>query len=100
MKQENEAARVELTIVAQAPGLDTPAQAEVIELVSRWGDQLTDDKVAYGAEAGLSDQAAIPAVVVDPGDIPQAHAPDEFVSVEQIVRCEQLIDAVIADARA
>lgn len=48
MKQENEAARVELTIVAQAPGLDTPAEAEVIELVSRWGDQLTDDKVAYG----------------------------------------------------
>lgn len=77
MKQENEAARVELTIVAQAPGLDTPAQAEVIELVSRWGDQLTDDKVAYGTEAGLSDQAAIPTVVVGPGDIAQAHAPDE-----------------------
>jgi acetylornithine deacetylase len=37
---------------------------------------------------------------VGPGDIAQAYAPDEFFGLEQIVCCEKLIDAVIADACA
>jgi acetylornithine deacetylase len=100
MQQENPAAGVEVAITARAPGLDTPADAEVLDLVAGWGGEPTPDKVTYGTEAGLFDQAGIPTVVCGPGDIAQAHSPDEFVALEQIARCEGLIDAVIAAARA
>lgn len=100
MRIENPAARVEVSVVAQAPGLDTPADAEVIALLTEWGGEPTSEKVAYGTEAGLFDQIGIPTVVCGPGDIAQAHAPDEFVALDQIAQCEALLDRVIAFARS
>ena len=44
--------------------------------------------VAFGTEAGLFKNAGIPTVVCGPGSIQQAHQPDEFVSLEQLARCE------------
>ena len=42
----------------------------------------------------------MPTVVCGPGDIQQAHQPDEFVSLEQLGRCEafltQLADVPLA----
>lgn len=100
MQQENPAARVEIRIVASAPGLDTPEGAEVIDLVTGWGATPTPEKVAYGTEAGLFDRAGIPTVVCGPGAIAQAHSPDEFVTLEQIARCESLVEELIAHIRA
>jgi acetylornithine deacetylase len=100
MRQANPAARVDFTIVASAPGLSTADDAEVIELVAAWGGVPSTDKVTYGTEAGLfSLLAGVPTVVCGPGDIAQAHSPDEFVDLEQIALCEAFIDNVIAHAR-
>ncbi|MGO2806600.1 MAG: M20/M25/M40 family metallo-hydrolase, partial [Glutamicibacter arilaitensis] len=49
-----------------------------------------------GTEAGLFAAAGIPTVVCGPGDIAQAHAPDEYIELEQIVACENFIDSLIA----
>jgi acetylornithine deacetylase len=100
MQQENPAARVEVGIGASAPGLETPEGAEVIDLVAGWGATPTLEKVAYGTEAGLFDRAGIPTVVCGPGAIAQAHAPDEFVTLEQIARCERLVAELLAHLRA
>ena len=43
--------------------------------------------VSYATEAGLFELADCPAVVCGPGDIAQAHAADEFVSVAQLEAC-------------
>ncbi len=43
--------------------------------------------VSYATEAGIFQQAAIPTVVCGPGDILQAHRPDEFVAVAQLEAC-------------
>ena len=57
-------------------------------------------QVAFGTEAGLFQGAGMPTVVCGPGDIQQAHQPDEFVSLEQLGRCEafltQLADVPLA----
>lgn len=95
MQRENPAARVDVSIGASAPGLETPDGAEVIDLVASWGGELTPDKVAYGTEAGLFHRAGIPTVVCGPGDIAQAHAPDEFVALDQLARCEALVDQLL-----
>ena len=43
--------------------------------------------VSYATEAGLFEEAGCPAVICGPGDIEQAHAADEFVTVAQLEAC-------------
>jgi acetylornithine deacetylase len=49
-------------------------------------------KVAYGTEAGLLQEGlSVPTVICGPGDIAVAHKPDEFVTPDQLRRCEDLL---------
>jgi acetylornithine deacetylase len=56
------------------------------------------ETVAYGTEAGLFQQAGIPAVICGPGSIEQAHKADEFVALSQLDACEAFLRRVIAKA--
>jgi acetylornithine deacetylase len=49
-------------------------------------------KVAYATEAGLFQVAGIPSIICGPGSIEQAHKPDEFITLEQLARCEAFMD--------
>ncbi len=44
--------------------------------------------VPYGSEAGRFQKAGIPTVLCGPGDIAQAHQPDEWIEESEIARCE------------
>jgi len=96
MREQHPGASVELTTTAAAPGVDTPADADIVAMAAAWGAEPSDTKVTYGTEAGLFAQAGIPTVVCGPGDIAQAHAPDEFIDLAQIAQCEAFIDRLIA----
>lgn len=100
MQLKNPASRVEFTVVSSSPGLDESTESEIFGLADAWGGIPSNDKVTYGTEAGLFANAGIPSVVCGPGDIAQAHSPDEFIDLEQIALCEDFIDNVIAYARA
>jgi len=52
--------------------------------------------VAFGTEAGHFHRAGISTVVCGPGFIEQAHQPDEFVSLEQLARCETFLQRLAA----
>ncbi|MCP3427279.1 acetylornithine deacetylase [Rothia sp. AR01] len=95
MRRVSPEASIELTVLAESPGLETAADAELIGFATDCGAEPADAKVAYGTEAGLFHRAGIPAVVCGPGDIAQAHTPDEFIELDQIARCEAFLDAVI-----
>jgi len=47
--------------------------------------------VAFGTEGGLFAQAGIPTVVCGPGSMAQGHKPDEFITCEQLDRCDALL---------
>ena len=100
MQRANPAARVEFTVQSSSPGLDEPTDSEIFGLAAAWGGIPSTDKVTYGTEAGLFANSGIPSVVCGPGDIAQAHSPNEFIDLEQIALCEDFIDNVIAHARA
>jgi len=52
--------------------------------------------VEFGCEAGLyAERLASPAVIVGPGDIADAHRPDEFVEPEQLDRCVEVLHHTI-----
>ncbi len=100
MRAQNADVRVEFTVLAQTPGLDTPEDAGIVALAAELGGTPSPDKATYGTEAGLFLNAGIPTVVCGPGDIAQAHAPDEFIELEQIAACESFIDNLLAKLSA
>jgi acetylornithine deacetylase len=68
----------------------------VTRLAQRLAGEQRTTLVAFGTEAGLFKGAGIPTVVCGPGSIQQAHQPDEFVSLEQLARCEQFMRGLAA----
>ena len=100
MKLRNPAAAVDFEQQAGAPGLETTQGEGIVGLAAACGAAPTDEKVTYGTEAGLFSEAGIPTVVCGPGDIAQAHAPDEFIELEQIAACESFIDKLIIQLSA
>jgi acetylornithine deacetylase len=81
------------------PGLDVSPQADVIRLAKQLSGQDGHAKVAYGTEAGLFDGAGIPAVVIGPGSIDQAHKADEFIAVSELEKCGKFLDGLVAHCR-
>ena len=81
--------------LSQFPGLSTAEDAEVVELAKALTGANSTGKVSFGTEAGLFQGIDIPTVVCGPGSIEQAHKPDEFIAIEQIVRCEEFIRRLI-----
>ena len=53
------------------------------------------DPVDFWTEASLFSAAGIPAIVLGPGDIAQAHATDEWVEVEQLETAYELYSRVV-----
>jgi len=82
--------------VAASPSFEAGEQAELTKLVRALARDQDRRKVAYATEAGLFQDSGIAAVVCGPGDIDQAHKPDEFVALDQIARCEDFLVRLIA----
>jgi acetylornithine deacetylase len=76
--------------------LATDAGAPIVSYVARLlGATTPPTQVGFGTEAGLFDAAGISTVICGPGSIVQAHKPNEFVTLEQLARCEQFVHCLI-----
>ncbi|CAA7617405.1 Acetylornithine deacetylase/Succinyl-diaminopimelate desuccinylase and related deacylase [Candidatus Terasakiella magnetica] len=73
------------------PGLSMDQNDEAVRLVCALSGDNDISKAAFTTEAGLFQKAGIPAVVCGPGSIAQAHKPDEFITLEQVGRCEDFL---------
>lgn len=85
--------------ICEIPSFLGSAQADVTRLALRLSGEERTTLVAFGTEAGLFRNAGISTVVCGPGSITQAHQPDEYVSLEQLARCEAFMQG-LAEARA
>ncbi|MBX3493211.1 MAG: acetylornithine deacetylase [Parvibaculum sp.] len=91
MRAVHPGARIETKVRAQAPGLAPEEGSAGETLVLKLAQCNAAEAVSYGTEAGLFQLADIPTVVCGPGDIAQAHKPDEFVALSQIADCERFM---------
>ena len=68
----------------------------MVELAAELTGNRERIKVGFGTEGGLfSGQLGIPTVVCGPGSINQAHKPDEFIALDQLQRCDAMMDALL-----
>jgi acetylornithine deacetylase len=79
---------------AAYPGLVRDIDSPAVRLACALSGSNDVHAVAYGTEAGLFQQAGIPAVVCGPGSIDQAHKADEFVDLDQLDACAAFLRRV------
>lgn len=87
-------AAIETVVVGEVDGLHPVEQSEARRIVS---DLLGDNgagMVSFGTEAGLYQQLGLSAVVCGPGSIVQAHKPDEYVTLDQLQRCLDVLSGL------
>ena len=80
-------ADVQTSFVVGTPPLVMDDGSAAAELVRMLTGQNELGSVAFAAEAGQFAEAGIPAVIMGPGSILQAHKADEFVELSQLDEC-------------
>ncbi|MBN9602516.1 MAG: acetylornithine deacetylase [Afipia felis] len=89
-------AAIVIEVTNSYPGLDTPVDARAVAFVKSLIGANNTIKVAFGTEGGLfSRDVGTPTVVCGPGSMLQGHKPDEFISVEQMRRCDDMLDNLL-----
>ena len=81
-------AAIQLEMMNTAPGMNMQESDEIVKLATALSRNKPNGAVSYGTEGGLFQAAGIPTVICGPGDIEQAHRPNEFVSLAQLAQCE------------
>ncbi len=91
MQQDYRDATITLDKFAGAPGLSHVEDTEIVKLVRTVTGDDEVRKAAYATEAGLFQQADIPSIICGPGSINEAHRPNEFITLEQLEKCERFL---------
>jgi acetylornithine deacetylase len=78
-------------IELEMPGMYLPAGHELATAVKQVAGSNSAGKVAYGTEGGFYEEAGIPTIICGPGDIAQAHQPDEWIAEDQLALCDRFI---------
>jgi acetylornithine deacetylase len=88
---------IEIDRICDYPSLDTAAASPVVELLRDTLENKATIKVAFGTEGGLFDRSlGISTAICGPGFMDQGHKPDEFVSAEQLEKCDGMLARLIA----
>ena len=96
LRAEFPEAAIEVERLWDYPGLGTPSDAAAVNFVKSLTGANGTIKVAFGTEGGLFDaRLGVPTVICGPGSMAQGHKPDEFVSIEQMTRCEAMLAGLL-----
>jgi acetylornithine deacetylase len=91
MRAVNPATGFIIEPLSEIPVLDTDPENEAVALTQELAGSHDIDKVSYATEGSQFQRAGIATVVCGPGSIAQAHKPNEYVTLEQVGRCESFM---------
>jgi acetylornithine deacetylase len=95
MQAVDENSGIDLEWLSQTVGLAAAESDAIVQWAMRLSRKNQVGKVSYGTEAGLFQKMGVPSVICGPGDIAQAHGPNEFVALEQLAQCERFMDRIL-----
>jgi acetylornithine deacetylase len=72
-----------------------PAQSDLVKTAERLTGH-TAASVAFGTEAPFLQDMGIDTIVLGPGDIEQAHQPDEYLALDRVQPCINLLRQFIS----
>jgi len=100
MKQVTSEAAIETTETNTVPAFVARKASEAVALALKLTGAKETQAVSYTTEAGLFEQVGCPSAICGPGDTAQAHAADEFVSVEQLDACMAFLAGLVRELGA
>ncbi|MEX0957121.1 MAG: acetylornithine deacetylase [Rhizobiaceae bacterium] len=77
--------------IGEVGGLQVATESEARAIVTELTGATEADVVAFGTEAGLFQAAGMSAVICGPGSIAQAHKPDEYIALDQLQACLDML---------
>ncbi|MGL4635744.1 MAG: acetylornithine deacetylase [Beijerinckiaceae bacterium] len=92
-KLEQFGGKADVTTIMEilVPGLAPDPGSSAESLAMRLTNTNRTITVPYGSEAGRFQKAGIATVLCGPGDIAQAHQPDEYIEESELVACEAFV---------
>lgn len=89
-------AAIDWRVDIEGPGLDMDDADPAVRRVMEAAGAETVERLPFATEAGRFQGDGIPAVLCGPGDIEQAHKPDEFITLGQLAACEAFLARLVA----
>ncbi len=71
--------------------LKNPFLQKLAGVIEKINGESVIETAQYATNAGVYNQAGIPTVVFGPGDIAQAHTAAEYVEIDQVIRCCEML---------
>ena len=87
-------------IIGEIIGFDRDTKSDACELVSNLTGDNSREVVSFGTEAGLFQEIGISAVVCGPGSIEQAHKVDEYIVLDELKKCLNLLEGIKKNSTA
>ena len=94
MKKNFPNASIEKNIIGEIVGFDREDKSDACEFISSLTGDNSRQVVSFGTEAGLFQEIGISTVVCGPGSIEQAHKIDEFIVLDELKKCLDLLDGI------
>jgi acetylornithine deacetylase len=95
MHAVNQKTGFDFEVVTRMPGLSLDSDHALTAIVKQITGSNSTGKVSYGTEGGYYQGAGIPTIVCGPGNIAQAHQPDEWIAQEQLDACDTFIRRLV-----
>lgn len=94
MQKVSPAARITTRIMGEVAGLEPATENEARDILLELTGGNRTDVVPFGTEAGIFASLGMSTVVCGPGSIEQAHKPDEYLALDQLQKCLDMLDGL------
>ena len=94
MKRVYPKSSIKKEIIGEIIGFDRHEKSEACELISNITGDNSREVVSFGTEAGLFQEIGISTVVCGPGSIEQAHKVDEYIKLDELKKCLNLLEGI------
>jgi acetylornithine deacetylase len=95
MQKEVPSARIQIEPIARVPSFETTPNTPLEKLAREISGDCDIHKAAFATEAGLFEEAKIPTILCGPGRVEEAHRADEYVSIDQLQKCEAFLRKIV-----
>jgi acetylornithine deacetylase len=90
----NPKSKIKKEIIGEIIGFNREKKSEACELISSLTGDNSREVVSFGTEAGLFQEIGISTVVCGPGSIEQAHKVDEYIILDELKKCLDLLEKI------
>ncbi len=94
MQKVSPDASITTEVMGEVAGLEPATENEARDILLELTGGNRADVVPFGTEAGLYASLGMSTVICGPGSIEQAHKPDEFLALDQLQSCLDMLDGL------